>query len=346
MKLTEYYFLTQLFPRVGPRTVIKLLEEWSSIDAVFEQLQKKHRLNQNQIKQHLSAINEGIQRHQLSVIFWHDDEYPQAFRNLSDPPLFFFYKGTLPQLRERTVAIVGTRNPSAYGQTITQKITAQLVNQGVVIASGFMRGIDTQAHRTVLDHEGRTIGVLGSGFNYIVPPENKKLVNEVIKKGALISEFIPDQQPTKYTFPQRNRLVAALSEVVIVIEAGPKSGALITARLAGEQGKTVAAVPGSIFSVKSAGANWLIGQGATVISTIDGVGELLGFSTGNPSKEQPVFVNKIQKNIFERLSQNPASCDDLVRSLQVSTQVILSEISIMELTGLVKKFDENSYMVD
>ena len=190
--------------------------------------------------------------------------------NIYDRPVFFYVLGRLDK-EDVPLAIVGSRNASTYGRYTTDRISRELALRGITIVSGMARGIDSCAHRGALAAKGRTIAVLGSGLDVIYPPENKKLFAAISSNGAVISEFPLGTQPLSYNFPARNRIISGLSYGVVVVEAGEKSGSLITAKLAMEQGREVFAIPGTIDSASSRGTNSLIKQGAKLIENIDDI---------------------------------------------------------------------------
>lgn len=208
-----------------------------------------------------------------------DKNYPENLKKIDNPPLSLFIKGAIKAADKKALAVVGSRRMSGYGEKVTQKLVTDLVREKITIVSGLARGIDTIAHQTALKMGGRTIAVLGSGLEKIYPPENKNLAEEIIKgHGAVVSEFPPEQPPAVLNFPARNRLIAGLSLGVLVIEGAARSGSLITARWAAEQGKEVFAVPGPIDAVNSQAPLFLIKQGAKAVATVEDILEELNFS--------------------------------------------------------------------
>jgi len=205
--------------------------------------------------------------------------YPENLKKIDNPPLRLFIKGVIKPSDKKALAVVGSRRMSRYGEKVTQKLVAALVKEKITIVSGLARGIDTIAHQTALKAGGRTIAVLGSGLENIYPPENKKLAEEIIKgHGAVVSELPPAQTAVAENFPIRNRIIAGLSLGVLVIEGAIKSGSLITARWAAEQGREVFAVPGPIDAVGSQAPLFLIKQGAKAVETVEDILEELNFS--------------------------------------------------------------------
>jgi DNA processing protein len=204
-----------------------------------------------------------------------DKSYPALLKQIDDPPLLLYIKGQLSLQDTASVAIVGSRNPTNYGKTISQQLSYQLATHGITIVSGFARGIDTCAHRGALEAGGKTIAVLGCGLSIVYPEVNRELIDEIIKYGALISEFPMTMPPKGTNFPRRNRIISGLTLGTLVVEASERSGSLITARHAAEQGREVFAVPGQIFSKMSQGTHYLINQGATLIHTVDDLLDIL-----------------------------------------------------------------------
>ena len=207
----------------------------------------------------------------LRIIILDDEDYPENLKNIPDPPIVLYTKGKLLPQDKLAIGIVGSRRASFYGLSCAEKFAADLAKQGFTIVSGMARGIDTCAHRGALKQAGRTLAVMGSGFNQIYPPENKELADEISKNGAVISEFPINEKPLKENFPRRNRVISGLSLAVLVVEAARNSGALITADFALEQGRDVFALPGKIDSSASFGTNGLIKQGAKLVSCVDDI---------------------------------------------------------------------------
>jgi len=204
-----------------------------------------------------------------------DKKYPENLKHIYDPPSVLYTKGEILPEDSLAVAIVGTRGPSAYGVQTARRLAGECVQAGMTVISGLARGIDTAAHKGALKAGGRTIAVLGSGFLNIYPSENVGLAGEISKNGAVISEFAMAMQPLRRNFPRRNRIISGLSLAVIVVEAAAKSGSLITADCALEQGREVFAVPGIVKSITSQGTHQLLRQGARLIETVDDILEEL-----------------------------------------------------------------------
>jgi len=203
----------------------------------------------------------------IEILSYFDEAYPVTLKNIKDPPIVLYVKGRMPQLQDRLkVAMVGTREPTLLGKQTAFEFSYQLTRRNVCIISGGAEGIDTESHRGAMLAGGQTICVLGGGINHPYPKHGKRLREEIARRGALVSEYPPDQAPKLYSYPDRNRIISALSDAVVVVEAGSKSGTLITAAYAAEQNKPVFAVPGNIDKPASFGTNGLIAMGAGVIT--------------------------------------------------------------------------------
>jgi len=249
------------------------------------------------------------------------------------------------------IAIVGSRAASTYGKYTTERISRELTLKGLTVVSGMARGIDSAAHRGAITAQGRTIAILGSGLDVIYPPENKKLFADIIQNGAVISEFPLGTPPRSANFPARNRIISGMSYGVVIVEAGEKSGSLITARLALEQGREVFAVPGSIDSAGSRGTNKLIKQGAKLIENTDDILEEIlpqleqttalktssALNAAEIKKELTEILNDVDQKIFNDVSRGRVHIDDLISSTGLPSADILSALTTMELKGIIQQ---------
>lgn len=292
----------------------------------------------------------------IQVITCLDEAYPERLLNIYDRPAFLYVLGTLSQ-HDIDIAIVGSRHASAYGKYTTDRISRELALKGITIVSGLARGIDSCAHRGALAAKGRTIAVLGSGLDVIYPPENRKLFAAIAENGAVVSEFPLGTQPLSYHFPARNRIISGLSYGVLVVEAGEKSGSLITARLAMEQGRDVFAVPGTIDSAASRGTNSLIKQGAKLIDNIDDILEdiipQLSRSLTEPrmqkesepaahlsstnSEEDIRRLSSIDRTILTILTFGKKHVDDIIAGAGLTPANVLSALMNLELRGMISQ---------
>ena len=281
-----------------------------------------------------------IEHHNIDYLTIWDKNYPIRLKQIPDAPPVLFYKGSMKPAESNSIAVVGTRNPSNYGRTITTELTRNLVANGITIVSGMARGIDTIAHRTALEHNGHTLAVFGCGIDTCYPPENQNLYLEIPHHGAVMSEYFLGTGPDAPNFPKRNRIISGLSMGTLVIEAGNKSGALITAFFALNQNREVFAVPGNINSSKSNGCNRLIKQGGKLVQNVDDILEEigLGFSiTPQIPKPIPDNLNGFEKRLLQNLSSEPKHIDKLVSELNESPSAILTGLLSLELWGLVQQ---------
>jgi len=275
------------------------------------------------------------------VTFW-DDDYPKQLKEIYDPPAFLFVKGDFAAEDRYSIAIVGTRVPSNYGKRIAEKLTAELSRKGLTIVSGLAYGVDTLAHHHALQNGSRTIAVLGSGVDVIYPNENRALAKKIVSNGVLVSEFPLGTGPDRTNFPRRNRIICGLSLGIVVIEAGIKSGALITASMALEQNREVFAVPGNIDSAKSLGTNELIKQGAKVVTSVEDIFDELQpqlapmFKKDAPKREVS-SLTAAEKALYAILTNEPRHIDEIVSSIGQSISQVLSTLLSLELKDLVKQ---------
>ena len=295
---------------------------------------------------------------QILTIF--NEDYPALLKEIHAPPPVLYCKGQID--KNPKIAIVGTRRASPYGRSVSEMLAGELSSAGFTIVSGLARGIDTAAHAGTLGADGGTIAVLGSGFNHVYPKENRKFAEQITERGALITEFPPDILPLPENFPRRNRIISGLSIATIVIEAEEKSGALITANYALEQGREVFAVPGNITSRKSMGPNLLIKQGATpALSAGDILSELpshllpgdataSAFLSPDTHLERAlphmrVVLDADEHKIFSLLSvDDPLHIDRIAELSRMSMNRLLSAILSLEIKGVVDQLPGNHYI--
>jgi DNA processing protein len=283
---------------------------------------------------------ESLEKHQVQYITIWDSAYPLLLKRISDAPVVLFYKGALKEIHQKAIAVVGMRSPSNYGKTVTTELVRQLVLNEITIVSGMARGVDSIAHQTALQTGGETLAVLGCGMDYCYPPENKQLYHKISDNGAVISEYFMGTGPDAANFPKRNRIISGLSLGTLVIEAGNRSGALISALFALNQNREVFAVPGNINSHKSIGSNRLIQQGAKLVLSVDDILEEIGeipSSSQVRQKKIPENLGETEKAILEKLSIDPKHIDRLVMELHETPSTILAGLLTLELLGLVQQ---------
>ncbi len=279
----------------------------------------------------------------IQLLTYLDTAYPQSLREIYDPPPLLYVQGDVRLLETVSLAVVGSRKASFYGLSSTSHLVKNLVHEGVTITSGGARGIDTQAHKTTLENHGKTIVILGCGLDIAYPEENKNLFKEVAENGCLISEFPLGCAPYKFHFPQRNRIISGLSQAVLVVEATKRSGSLITARFALEQGKDVFAVPGSILSPHYEGTNQLIQDGATLIQNAHDILWNLGIDKKKETSYTEATLFQIQtfseeeKKIFNVLSHEVQTADEIEKATRMDIKKIQESLTHMQLEGYVKE---------
>lgn len=266
-----------------------------------------------------------------------DKNYPELLKEISDPPDGLYWRG--PILKNRMLAVVGSRKVTSYGLAVIEKLISGLVGTDIIIVSGLAFGVDAEAHRSALKFGLKTIAVLPSGVDNPHPRTNAGLAQQILNHdGALISEYKPGTIPHKNHFPMRNRIIAGMTSATILIEAGDRSGSLITARLALESGRDVLAVPGSIFSPVSVGTNMLIANGARLITSADDIKQEIGIKEQIKS-ENKAPLNEIEKIIFDEITNGKFKIDDLVVKLSTPAHELMRGLTGLEIKGFIKKVD-------
>jgi DNA processing protein len=292
----------------------------------------------------IKAELDQVRQKGYKIITLNDPVYPALLREIPDPPPLLYICGTLNGL-EKNIAVVGSRNATAYGISATQRLCADLAAFDMTIVSGMAIGIDTAAHQGALAVKGKTIAVLGSGLNKIYPSENVNLFRRIAENGAVISEFTLDTEPEAHNFPIRNRIISGMSMGTVVVEATRKSGSLITARLAAEQNREVFAVPGSIQSFKSTGTHTLIKQGAKLVENAQDVLEELAAFIDAPLQFQDrdsghtatstSLLPPDELAVYKVLSPYPEHIDMIVRKTRIEPGKLLGLLLQLELKGMV-----------
>lgn len=283
-----------------------------------------------------------VEKHGSRVVTFHDPEYPVNLREIHDPPVLLYVKGkTIPDMSY--VAIVGSRNATHYGLKAAEDIAQGIARRGLGVASGMAAGIDAAAHWGCLAGKGFTLAVLGSGLDIIYPANNRKLYNKIIENGAVISELPMGTSPSPPNFPRRNRIISGMSRGIVVVEATRKSGSLITASLALEQGRDVFAVPGSIKSFKSRGCHFLIKHGAMLVENTDDIMEGLGLNFPGMEKSDTLLekefspMSEPEKRVYEILGEYPLHIDEIKMKGNFKTGDLSGILTKMELKGIVKQ---------
>lgn len=286
-------------------------------------------------------------KHGVQALTWHDDLYPRQLKEIFDRPPVLFVRGTLTAADEWAVAVVGTRRVSVYGRQVAEEMARGLAANRVTVVSGLARGVDAVAHRAALEAGGRTIGVLACGLDLVYPPEHKKLAEQMIERGAVVSDYPLGTQPRSEFFPRRNRILSGMSLGVLVVEGDIKSGALITAREALEQNREVFAVPGSIYSPNSRGTNKLIQDGAAKLTlTLEDVLAELNLSMAAHQIEMAELVpaDETEAVLLRQLGGEPVHIDDVRRTSGLPIAAVTSGLAMLELKGMVRQVGQMNYV--
>ena len=289
----------------------------------------------------------------ITLVCYSDASYPERLRAIADPPPLLYVKGELSSVDDKAVAIVGSRSASDYGRRVARDLARGLAGAGFTVVSGMARGIDGMAHEAALNSGGRTIAVLGSGVERAYPPEHDKLYRRVSANGAVISELPIGTRPMAFNFPARNRLISGLSLGVVVVEATEKSGSLITASLAVEQGREVFAVPGEVGSSRSRGAHRLIRQGAKLVETVDDILEEIApqlLFRGGAAHAAPLVLPQNAgaetRKIFALLQDGSLQVDEVIEKSGIAAPRVLQILLELELHGYVRQLPGKIYAAE
>ena len=322
-----------LAPGIGRVRFRELLDEDGAHEAAFARAVAEGR--RDALLDEADALLEQAHGCGSEVLVYGLAPYPPRLRELPDPPSVLFVDGHGEWLDGGpVVGIVGTRAATAYGERITREIAAQLARAGALVVSGMARGIDGAAHRGALGAGGRSGAVLGTGIDIAYPAAHRSLHAELRERGVVVTEQPPGERATGGSFPERNRIIAALSDVVIVIEAGRKSGALITAARALELGRVVAAVPGAIDSPQSAGSNELLRDGAQLIASAEDALALIGLTV--PPRAPAIDVSGVERVVWDALSRGALDLDTLASKTALPAREVMAAVTRLELSGSVE----------
>lgn len=313
-------------PEISPRLAAVLTD------------QKQYRIAKTRAEEQL----DHLQRQGISLLCLGDPAYPEKLQAVADCPVFLFYRGEISCLQKPSIAVVGSRAATSYGRDVSYQLACGLAGHGVTIVSGVALGIDAQAHLGALAAGGQTAGVLGCGLDIIYPRQHEKLYREIGERGILFSEYPCGTRPDGFRFPARNRIISGLSLGVVVVEATIKSGSLITARLALDQGREVFAVPGRIDSAKSRGTHNLLRQGAHLVQTVEDILDELGLnntSVGASSElhATEAVVETAEQLVLDSLDVYPVDVDTLLRVTGLEAGKLLDLLLQLELKGLVRQ---------
>ena len=344
---------------IGPGKIKTLLIKFRKIENILSA--EKHNLMQAEgistnlasriqlINQHRKKIFEEVKsefdfciKKKYDIVSVWDSDYPYLLKKIFDPPLLLYKKGNFDDRDNYSIAVVGTRKPTNYGKAQAEKISAELSQQNITIVSGLARGIDSIAHQVALRNEGKTIAVTGSGLDVIYPPENKKLYEEIIEKGIVISEFSPGTKPDAMNFPRRNRIISGLSLGCIVIETGITGGALQTASFALDQNREVFAIPGNLDVKQAEGTNSLIQKGeAKLIKNAEDILVELNLKlkpvVGENIPKPKIDLNLFEEKILNVLEVKSEQIDNIAMLTELNTSDCLVHLLSLEFKGLVKQ---------
>lgn len=332
-KLMEYFGTAEEAWRAKKEEIVKLLNLSPAI---------AERIFQERDTLEINKELELLERYKTKVLTVKDDSYPERLKEISFPPPLLYYRGSIIPEDRFSISIVGSRKATYYGKMVAENLSKDLSSFGLTIVSGMARGIDTAAHRGALSANGRTLAILGCGIEQIYPPENRKLAEEIESSGAILTEFPFFTKPERQNFPRRNRIISGLSLGVVVVEADEKSGALITADFALEQGREVFAVPGNITSSLSKGTHNLIKQGAKLVNNYADILEELPLQINQKIKEEKSKINKSslteeEKTVLQVISQEPVHIDQIITSSHFSASKVSEILLQLELKDLIKE---------
>jgi len=358
MKLIEHdiWFSTL---KITDRIKTSLLKELGSTENVWgysrdnshmflndhNEFRIKEKMKLPLISKDTDHIKRTIYKNEIRIVNYNDACYPSSLKNFDDSPGILFYRGDIKKLNNRkNAAVVGSRKCSTYGRSAAASIVRDLCRYEFNIISGLAQGIDGIAHKSCISNGGFTCGILGCGIDIIYPRENVELYREMYKNGCVISEVVPGTKPAAYNFPRRNRIISGLSDVVIIVEAGEKSGSLITAGLALDQGKEVFAVPGSIFSETSRGTNNLLKGSAAVYTDISYVLEALKLNFNILDDCRCLIPDKKQSEIFSLLSEKPMHIDEIINITHIDIKQLFELLFELQLDNRIFCLPGNYYI--
>ncbi|HEV3312676.1 MAG TPA: DNA-processing protein DprA [Chloroflexota bacterium] len=357
---TKFFIGLSLLPGIGPVRFGRLVDRLGSAEAAWGASPEALRacgvdekslatLLAKRTQIDLNAELERVDRNHVHVLTRDDPAYPAQLRECFNCPAILYVRGNLTPEDSQALAIVGTRRPTVHGRELAQRITPHLVRSGLTIVSGLALGIDTIAHREALQAGGRTIAVLGSGLDVLYPSENRNLAGRVAENGAVISEYAMGTQPDAFNFPARNRIISGLALGTLIVEAGEKSGALLTAGFAVDQNREVFAFPGRISDKQSTGCNRLIKRGhAKLVTGPEDILEELNLEAVPEQLEidyAAAGANPTERRILGLLSSQPVHVDELGRQTSLATPEVASTLMLLELRGIIRHVGSMHYVL-
>lgn len=354
---TAYWVAISRVPHVGPARIERLLRRFGSLRAAWGAPSHELRavLDARPLQELLEARGRVEPERELQrlaekgmrAVYPGYPEYPRLLAEISGRPSVLYLRGELTAADERAVAIVGTRRSTPYGRQAAERIAGELAQAGVTVISGLARGVDGMAHQAALQAGGRTIAVLGSGVDVIYPAEHRLLAERILEAGAIVSEQPPGAKPDAQNFPARNRIVSGMAVGVVVIEAPLRSGALITASFAGDQGREVFVVPGSVFAASSEGTNALLRDGARVVRDGLDVLEDLGIGSDRPSPalQSQLPLGEKEQRVYAAVGSEPRHIDEIAEEAGLSAADAGATMLTLELSGFVRNHGAQFYVL-
>lgn len=348
--------------KVTPRRFLLLLSAFPDVEEIWKASREKlsrvegfsdaaEEFCENRDKEKLKRELREIEELGAEVVTLNEDRYPEQLRPLEYPPPVLYILGDYRSDDQLSLAVVGTRKCSTYGEVVAHRIGKELVDLGLTVVSGMANGIDTHAHRAALEGGGRTLAVLGTGLKKIYPKNNLSLMESIVDDGAVISEFPLHQGPERWTFPQRNRIISGLSRGTLVVEAGEQSGALITARCALEQGREVYAIPGDVRRETCRGNHALIKDGAKLVETAEDVLEeledcqaALPLGEGSSDSSEGLNLSPDQRRVYEKLDYQPQHFNELLEETGFPTARLSHIIFRLQVENLVDQVEGNRWV--
>lgn len=360
--LLKYWLAWNKLSDIGPKRFYQLVEYYGSAEAAWQakpaELCKILNLNPKISFRLFEEKNLIVPEQEVDLIYHHkvnaltieDGLYPENLKTIHYPPPVLYFKGTILELDKNSISIVGSRKATYYGKMIAEKLSKELAFAGLTIISGMARGIDTAAHKGALSSvNGRTIAVLGCGIDHIYPPENRRLAQEIQESGAIMSEFPLFTLPERQNFPRRNRVISGISLGTVVVEAAKKSGALITADFALEQGREVFAIPGNINSPLSNGSHNLIKQGAKLVENHQDILDEIHIALPQKTIEKEVVkeynsLTEEEKIIYRIMTKEPTQIDDIIGVSKLSASKVSEMLLSLELKDLIKEIEGKRFI--
>ncbi len=351
IKLDKALIKLSLISEIGPKSFFNLIEYFGSAEKVFEadrqtminslSLNNKavdaiYRYRDIDIEPYIRKLHD----YDIKLITFYDEKYPTLLKDISDPPPVLYVRGNEEIINDMGISVVGSRYCTYYGSQMAYEFSARLTELGFTIISGMARGIDSRAHLGALSVNGKTVAVLGCGLDVVYPRENSSLYEEIIRKGAVISEFPLGTKPLKQNFPRRNRIISGLGIGVLVVEAGEKSGSLITASFALEQGKEVFAIPGNINNETSKGTNRLIKDGAKIVTELNDIIEKYELRSDLKEKIESQRVNNLSEKLIRLLgyiNNEPVNINSLAEISGIRINELMPMINSLILAGYIKE---------